>query len=119
VSEVLETLRRAAVPRSFLALKFRLFVLLAMGLAADVSIRLHIDNSESGWWPRVKFELPGAELAIVISCAITVMFLVMCNVVLYLRQQRLSRELLALVKEPGIPDDVKPSIVRALLERHP
>jgi hypothetical protein len=116
MAEVLEALKRVAVPRTFLALKFRLFILLALGLAADVSIRLRIESSESGWWPRVKFELPGAELAVVISCAATIIFLVACNFVLYLRQQRLSRELLALAREPGIPDDVKRHIVQELLK---
>lgn len=116
--EFLEQVLRLIVPRAFLGLKVRLFTLLVLGLAVDVGLRLRIEFRPTSGLPSVDLQFDASDAVIVASCAVTVVFLVTVDWILYLRRQRLHRDLLALVKDSAVPDPQKAKIIDFIIEQN-
>lgn len=106
---------RILFPRSFIAFKVRLYSLLLLGLVVDFGLRLRLRPLSNNAEPGLSLELSGPDLAVIIVCAITLIFLVLVNWILRIRHQQLRMESIELAKQPGIPNGLKRDVIREVL----
>jgi hypothetical protein len=103
-----EWVGRFLVPRSYLALKSRLFTVLCLSIALQLGFQAElIPNSATPGWPSFKVETSEENVGTVLVCALAMCFLLSTDLVLAWQRKRMALALMNMLKDPGLSDDQK------------
>jgi len=114
--DVIELIGRIFFPRSFMALKVRLFTLLIAGLIASFAFSFELRWVQNTSLPTIALSVPGNDVLTVLIAASTLFFLILVDLFIIVRRQRFDKELLDFAREANIRDDVKGHIISLLLQ---
>ena len=114
--EVLALVGRILWPQNFMAVKVRLFSLLTIGLIVKSAVGIDLSLLRRGGVSSVDLKVAGADLVSVLVVAVTLAFLVMADIVIFIRRRAFDRELLEFAKDPSVSEPLKRDVIHALLD---
>lgn len=110
-----ETIRRILWPQTFMALKVRLFGLMTLALIGKSVLDLSLEAKKAVESSSIVLRVAGIDLETVVVTALTLAFLVLANVVVFIRRERFNRELLDFARDPNVSDQLKTQVIEQLL----
>jgi hypothetical protein len=113
--DIIELIARIFFPRSFMALKVRLFTLLIAGLIASFAFNFELRWGQNTNLPTLVLSVPGNDIWTVLIAALTLFFLVLADLFIIVRRQRFDKELLDFTRESNVRNVVKEYVIAHVL----